>query len=262
MKTLKFLALCLIGAFGLYSCGSDDKEDDKKEEKNKVYLVKSITVTYNGDFSKATLTYDNEKITKFTTVDSDGETYWRTYTYSSANSINVKDSEGSEGVITMSSSENVISKYESSDTFYNENTEEYENESTTFSFMDGYLSKYDEKWGDSYDNYKRTTTCLWADGSVTSIKSTESEGNHTYESSTSITYSDVKNNTNIDFFLFFEDGEDLMCFSQFIKNVSKNIPSSIKRDSSLSTITTTLDEKGRPAKMVIDGDTYTFEYYE
>ena len=255
MKTLKFLALCLVGVFGLYSCGNDDK-DEKKEEQNKVYLVKSISCTFtNGYFFKFTFTYDNGKITKFTAVDSDGETSWRTYTYSSANSINVKDSEGSEGVITMNSSENVISKYESSNTFYNENTERYENESITFSFMDGYLSKY------SYS--ENTSTCLWADGFITSIKNTEYEGNHTIESSTSITYSDVKNNTNIDFFLFFEEGEDLMSFSQFIKNVSKNIPSSYKTDSgSLYTVTTTLDEKGRPAKMVIDGEAYTFEYYE
>jgi len=60
------------------------------------------------------------------------------------------------------------------------------------------------------------------------------------------------------------DGQDFCGFlalNQFIKNVSKNIPSSIKdNDKAPVSITTSLDDKGRPSKLEYNGAIYTFEY--
>jgi hypothetical protein len=248
MKTLKFLALCLIGAFGLYSCGSDEK-DDKKEEKNKVYLVKNITCTYtDGDFSKTSFTYENSKITKVTETNNfNGYMSTDIYSYPSANTINYSwenDETIGEGIITMNATENVVANIEYS-SYYKEDGERF-SEKGVFSYSEGYLAKV------SSDEYGYNLN--WIEGNLTTFKDPDYSSN--------ITYSDVNNNTNLDYYLWLNFEDVLFSTSQFIKNVSKNIPSSIKSDGSLSTITTTLDEKGRPAKMVIDGDTYTFEYYE
>lgn len=250
MKTVKFLALCLAGVFGFYSCGSDDK-DEKKEEQNKVYLVKSFTISEDGDYTKCTITYENNKITKFTYVDFDGDTFGGTFSYPSANSINVKSNVGSEGVVTMDATENVISKEEGT----NSDGDTYKG---TYSFIDGYLSK--ESWSEnSYDTY------TWLSGNLTSSKSTYvfDDGDGKEELVTKIEYSDIENNTNIDLYLWLDNGFDYAHTIQFMKNVSKNIPSSVKSGAGAPVvISTTLDEKGRPSKMVYDGTTYTFEYYD
>jgi len=244
MKNFKTMALCLLAVLGLYSCGSD-KNDDTKEDANKVYLVKSLTITEDGDYEKYTLTYDNNKITKITIVDSDGETYGETYSYPSETSINCKSVDG-EGVITMDASENVISKQEG--------VFEGEQYKYTYSFIDGYFSKENSR-----ENYYFTYT--WLNGNLTSKK--EVFGGGQYENTTTIAYSDIENNTNIDFYLWLGCGADPTYTIQFMKNVSKNIPSSVKTDGGdIKTITTTLDEKGRPSKMVFWDTTYTFEYYD
>ncbi len=249
MKTVKILTLCLAGVFGLYSCGSDDK-DEKKEEKNKVYLVKSLTISEGGDHDKYTLVYENDRITNITLVDSDGDTYAETFSYPSATSINCKSVDG-EGVITMDATGNVISKEEGT----NFDGDTYKG---VYSFIDGYLSK--ESWGEnSYDTY------TWLNGNLTSLKDTYvfEDGEGKEERVTKIEYSDIENNTNIDFYLWLYSGANYAYTIQFMKNVSKNIPSSVKyEEGSPAIISTTLDEKGRPSKMIYDGDTYTFEYYD
>lgn len=244
MKTVKFLALCLAGVFGLYSCGSDNK-DEKKEEKNKVYLVKSIKSTWgDGNQSQTNFSYENGKIVKVTNIYSDGETDWFSLSYPSTTTINYKDSDGDDGVITLDASENVISKVEL--TWFKE----------SFSFLDGNLTTF------KYQEVDDVYTYAWSEGNLITSKNVYSDDEgYKHEETTSITYSDVKNNTNIDFYLWFEEGHALFT-NQFIKNVSKNVPSSIKDNYGISTVTTTLDEKGRPSKMEYDGDTYTFEYYD
>lgn len=248
MKNFKTLALCLLAVFGLYSCGSD-KNEDKKEEKNKVYLVKSLTITEDGDYEKYTLTYENNKVTKITVVDSYGDSYGETYSYPSATSVNCKFVDGGEGVITMDVTENVISKQEGT----NSDGDRYEG---TYSFVDGYLSK--ESWGEnSYDTY------TWLNGNLTSTKDTYMYNDGKEEYITTIAYSDIENNTNIDFYLWLDGGADPTYTIQFMKNVSKNVPSSVKSENGTPVvISTTLDEKGRPVKMVYDDATYTFEYYD
>lgn len=83
MKTFKILAVCLFAVIGLYSCGSD-KNEDKKEEANKVYFVKSITCVdhYNNDDEiKYTFTYDsNNRLVKVLKEKSDFIEYG-TYSY-------------------------------------------------------------------------------------------------------------------------------------------------------------------------------------
>lgn len=242
MKTVKILALCLAGVFGFYSCGNDDK-DEKKEEANKVYLIKSIKSIWNedGSQSQTNFSYENGKIVKVVDVWSDGETVWRSYSYPSATTINCKvnnEEEVIDVVITIDASENVIVKSEATG---------YDDE--TFSYLDGNIKKY----SDGSNNY----TFTWSEGNLISSKLVDDD-NH--EFTTAITYSDIKNNTNLDFFLWFDSGSEMFT-SQFIKSVSNNLPSSIK-DSGISTIATTLDDKGRPSKMVYDGYTYTFEYYD
>ncbi|MBO7053867.1 MAG: hypothetical protein J6W37_00600 [Bacteroidales bacterium] len=247
MKTVKILSLCLAAMFGLYSCGSDDK-DEKKEEKNKVYLVKSLTISEDGDYVKYTFTYENNKIVKWTGVDSDGETDGGTFSYPSAISVNYKGFDGEEEVITLDATENVISKQEG---MYSDG-EQYKG---TYSFVDGYLSKI--SW-----NENGSIVYAWSNGNLTTIKDTYIYDDGKEEETSTIAYSDIENKTNIDFCLWLDDAEPIYTI-QFMKNVSKNIPSSVKYGTgALSIISTTLDEKGRPSKMVYDGCTYTFEYYD
>ena len=253
MKTFKFLALCLVGVFGLYSCSNDDK-DEKKEEQNKVYLVKSIKLTWgDGSQSQTNFSYENGKLVKVTDIYSNGETSWYSLSYPSTTTINYMDSDGDDGVITLDASENVISKAEL--TWFDEEDGYWVNAKASFSFWDGNLTTFKPEEDDVY-------TYSWSEGNLTTSKNVYyDDERYKHEETTLITYSDVKNNTNIDFYLWFE-AEDALLTYQFIKSVSKNVPSSIKDDYCVSTITTTLDEKGRPSKMVYDGHTYTFEYYE
>ena len=249
MKTVKILTLCLAAMFGLYSCGSDDK-DEKKEEQNKVYLVKNITCTYaDGDFSKTSFTYENNKITKVTETNNyNGYMSTETYSYPSANTINYSwenDESTGEGIITMNSSENVVANIEYSSYFKEEG--ERLSDKGVFLYSEGHIEKFSST--DYYYNL------YWSEGNLTTFKEDS-------DYSSNITYSDVKNNTNLDYYLWLNFEDVIFSTSQFIKNVSKNIPSSFKSEGSLSTIKTTLDEKGRPSKMVYDGDTYTFEYYD
>lgn len=254
MKTVKILTLCLAAVFGLYSCGSDDK-DEKKEEKNKVYLVKSIKEKWGDENpSQTNFSYENGKIIKVTNISSDGGTDWYTLSYPSATTVNYKDSGGDDGVITLDASENVISTVEL--TWFDEEGGNYVNEKESFSFLDGNLTTF------KYQEVDDVYTYAWSEGNLTTSKNVYSDDEgYKHEETTSITYSDVKNNTNIDFYLCFEEGHALFT-NQFIKNVSKNVPSSIKDNYGISTVTTTLDEKGRPSKMEYNGYTYTFEYYD
>ena len=241
MKTLKFWALSLVAVLGLYSCGND------KNEENKVYLVKSITITVGEDSQKYTFAYDNDKLSKITYLDYFGETNEVTFSYLSETKVNIK-SEKREDEITLDAS-NVVSTRESSETNY----------STTYSYTDGYLSS--ENWsGETYSH-------SWSNGNMTKSNYTlvTAEGEELANSSIAIGYSDVKNNTNLDLYLWLEkDGQDFCGFlamSQFIKNVSKNIPNSVKNnDNEPVSITTTLDDKGRPSQLNYDGAIYTFEY--
>lgn len=243
-KVVYFLSSALVAMFAFTSCGSDD--DDSKENKDKVYNVKSITYkNSDGDFDKCTFVYENDKISKVTYTDSDGEMTTLKFTYASASSINVTSDDGSSVVITMDVANNVISKYESSS--YDDEESEWHNYSEIFEFEAGKLSSITS--GEEHDFY--STILGWENNNIT-----------LYDGDEQFIYSDVKNNTNIDFALWLEE-ESLIYTSQFMKNISNNIPSSYKSSySGVAVITTTLDEKGRPSKMVFDGDTYTFEYYD
>ena len=244
MKTLKFGALCLVAVLGLYSCGNDKNEENSE---NKVYLVKSITITEGEASQKYTFAYDNDKLSKITYLDYFGETNEVPFSYLSDTKVDIK-SEKREDEITLNAS-NVVSTRESSATSY----------SATYFYTDGYLSS--ENWSaEIYDH-------LWSNGNMTTSNYTliTEEGKELLSSSIAIGYSDVKNNTNLDLYLWLEkDGQDFCGFlamSQFIKNVSKNIPSSVKdNDKEPVSITTTLDDKGRPSQLNYDGAIYSFEY--
>lgn len=235
-KVVYFLSSALVAMFAFTGCGSDD--DDSKENKDKVYNVKSITYkNSDGDFAKNTFVYENDKISKVTYTDSDGEMTTLKFTYASASSINVTSDDGGAAVITMDVANNSISKYE------------WENDSNpyTFEFENGKLSSI--TYRDEHDFY--STILGWENNNIT-----------LYDGDEQFIYSDVKNNTNIDFALWLEE-EDIYAFRQFIKTISNNIPSSYKSSYiGVAVINTTLDEKGRPSKMVFGGDTYTFEYYD
>ena len=115
--------------------------------------------------------------------------------------------------------------------------------------MDGYLSKI--SW-----NENGSIVYAWSNGNLTTIKDTYIYDDGKEEETSTIAYSDIENKTNIDFCLWLDDAEPIYTI-QFMKNVSKNIPSSVKYGTgALSIISTTLDEK------VYDGATYTFEYYD
>ena len=148
----------------------------------------------------------------------------------------------------MDATENVISKQEG---MYSDG-EQYKG---TYSFVDGYLSKI--SW-----NENGSIVYAWSNGNLTTIKDTYIYDDGKEEETSTIAYSDIENKTNIDFCLWLDDAEPIYTI-QFMKNVSKNIPSSVKYGTgALSIISTTLDEKGRPSKMEYDECTYTFEYYD
>lgn len=256
-KVFYVLSICIIGALGLSSCGKD--KDEAKEDDGKVYLVKSITCTDND--SKYTFTYDNNnRLVKVLKEEDDlieegkysyqGNTITETWTVS-----NEIVPQRLSRVITMDASNEFISNLIETHTNYYDDgeTREY-NYPVSFSFNLGYITKEIEEGGEE--------TYTWTNGNVT-LDNFET------------TYSNIKNKTNMDFVLFYVMlyGRDNLCFyrifSQFIKNVSKNIPASqsfdpggeddiVKYDFS-----TTLDEKGRPSKITVDEDeSFIFEYYD
>ncbi len=245
-KIIYFLSSAIVAIFAFTGCGSDD--DDSKESKDKVYNVKSITCTESdGDFDKVTFTYENNKLSKvtYTSENEKKNSRWYKFSYASASSINVSGDNDFSAVITMDASNNVISKIESS--FYDEEEYEWYKDSEIFEFEAGKLSSI--MYRD--EHYFYSTILGWENNNIT-----------LYDGDEQFIYSDVKNNTNIDFALWLEE-EYFIYTSQFMKNISNNIPSSYKSSySGVAVITTTLDEKGRPSKMVFDGDTYTFEYYD
>ena len=256
MKTIKLLALGLVAAFGLYSCGKD--KDDVKENDGKVYLVKSIKCT--GDDSKYTFTYDNNNRLIKVLKEEDDNIENGTYSYE-GNNITEKWTYSDEDqfkhlsrVITMDASNEFISNLIETHTYYYDDGSEPReyNYPVSFSFNSGYFTKEIEEAGEE--------TYTWANGNVTA----------NYETS----YSNVQNKTNMDFVLFYETVylRDNLCFyrifSQFIKNVSKNIPASQSIDDGEYGIvkydfSTTLDEKGRPSKITVDEEEcFFFEYYD
>lgn len=238
-KVVYFLSSAIVAMFAFTGCGSDD--DDSKENKDKVYNVKSITLNSLDYKEKVSFTYENNKLAKVSSMD-DEDNYWEKLSYTSETSINVTDSDGDESVITMDASNNVIVKEEYS--WYDEDEEEWNKETTEYDFNGGYLSSIN-RVGD------HIVLLDWENGNISS-----------YDDITFV-YSNIKNNTNLDFAMLLADGGvSWQLMNQFIKNVSKNIPSSVKSGNAVGIITTTLDEKGRPSKMVFDGDTYTFEYYD
>ena len=239
MKTLKFLAVCLVALLGLHSYGSNGNDVD---------FVKSITLTVDEDSEKYSFAYDDDKISKITFVDFEGEASEVTFSYPSETSVNVK-ANGREDVITMT--ENGISERSIS------YTKDGSTASATYSFADGYFVQ--ETWSST-----EVYGYAWSDGNLTTV---------TYDletllnSETDIEYSDIENNTNLDIYLWlYRDGQDLFGFiaqNQFIKNVSKNIPSLVKIDDDEPiSIESTLDDKGRLSQLVYNGVTYTFEYVE
>ncbi len=56
--------------------------------------------------------------------------------------------------------------------------------------------------------------------------------------------------------------ENILFSTQFIKNISKNLPSVIGNDYRSIPLTTTLDEKARPATIEYNECVFTFEYFE
>jgi len=244
MRTFRLLVICLVTVLGLVSCGNDKNEENNE---NNVYFVKSITVTVGEDSQKYTFAYDNDKLSKITYLNYWGETNEVIFSYPSATKINIK-SVNREDELTLDAS-NLVSKRTSSESEI----------STSYSFSDGYLSN--ETYSAESYGYS------WSNGNLTTSKYTlvDEQGSVVSNSSTSIEYSDVKNNTNVDLYLWLErDGQDFCGFlalNQFIKNVSKNIPSSVKdNDKAPVSITTSLDDKGRPSKLEYNGAIYTFEY--
>lgn len=244
MRTFRLLAVCLVAVLGLVSCGNDKKEENKE---NKTYFVKSITMTVGGESKKYSFEYDNDKLSKITYVDYFGDSDEFTFSYPSATKVNIKSVER-EDEITLDAS-NVVSTRTSSESDF----------ATSYTFSNGYLSN--ETY--SAESY----TYSWSNGNMTTMGYTivNEQGSVLSSSSTAIEYSDVTNNTNLDLYIWLErDGQDFCGFlalNQFIKNVSKNIPSSVKdNDNAPVSIKTSLDDKGRPSKLEYDGAVYTFEY--
>ena len=265
MKTVKLLALGLVAAFSFYSCGKD--KDEAKEDNGKVYMVKSITCSDNENkevYSKYTFTYDNNNRLVKVLKEKDDFVESGTYSYQT-NTITEKWAYSDESVvkhlsrvITMNASNEFISNLIETHTYhYNDETEPREvNYPVSFSFNSGYLAKETEDLGEDKDEEIYT----WANGNVSAR----------YETS----YSNIQNKTNMDFVLFYETvySRGNLCFyrifSQFIKNVSKNIPNSQSIDDGeygtvKYEISTLLDEKGRPSKITVDEEEcFFFEYYD
>lgn len=234
----------LFASVALFTaCGSDDDDKDEK----KVYLVKSISRTNkDGEIDKVVYTYEDGKFKKITDTNDRGKAFWEELSYVSTTSINVIDSDGDEAVYTMDATNNVVKNYES-----NYGTE-------TYIYVNGYLSSVKWENKDTEDPYVDYENLEWTDGNLTTYRYGDGEA---FSTAVDITYSDIDNKTNFDIFLLLNDG-DCLYSTQFIKNVSKKIPSSLKGGDQIAIITTTLDEKGRPATVSCEGDTYTFEYFE
>lgn len=248
MKTIKLLALGLVAAFGLYSCGKD--KDDTKEEDGKVYLVKSISYSADGENGKITFSYDNNKVIKVTAEDKEDDEIENIMFSYDGNTITVKQPDWCERILTMDVANNVISKDVTTYTDYNGKQDIIQ-----YSFDSGYLTKET----DETNTY--VTSYVWSNGNM--VKETGEKGIWDL----TISYSDIKNKTNLDFALWIEN-IDIIYINQFIKNVSKNIPNSIVYRENQEVqyehkFTITLNEKGCPSK-IVDGEesSYAFEYYD
>ena len=249
-KVLYLFSVGIIAAFGLCACGSDKPE---KEEENKVYLVKSVTSLNEeeGDFTKTNFTYSNGKLTKVTYV-SGGESYTESFSYLE-NTVTIKDSDGDEQNIILDNSGKAISEWHSLWYSGDGTMHSYD---YTYSYDLGFLTKRKCSSRNSYGEGEDDVYYYsWTNGNMTKL--IDELGERT------ISYSDIKNNTNIDFMLWMWEETEVSSFAQFIKNVSKNIPSKLTTEDGSVKITTTLDEKGRPAKIEYgEYNTFSFEYYD
>ena len=248
MKTVKLLALGLVAAFSFYSCGKD--KDDAKEEDSKVYLVKSISYSADGENGKITFSYDNNKVIKVTAEDEEDDEIENIMFSYDGNTITIKQPDWCERILTMDVANNVISKDVTTYTDYNGKQDIIQ-----YSFDSGYLTKET----DETNTY--VTSYVWSNGNM--VKETGEKGNWDL----TISYSDIKNKTNLDFALLIEN-IDIIYINQFLKNVSKNIPNSIVYRENQEVqyehkFTITLNEKGCPSK-ITDGEesSYAFEYYD
>lgn len=245
-KKILFAFMALATSFSLVSCGSDDDDKDDKV----VYLVKSISCTdEDDDVNKYEFEYENGKLTKVTHTKSYDSSYlrWDGITYSSATSFTATDQNGEELLGTMDASNNTIVYCEDED------------DEATFSYAKGYLTK--EIRGEKRENpYVMTRNYEWEKGNITKITFEDNESERNSQEAT-ITYSGVDNTTNFDL-LMWVVGEDWFFTTQFIKNVSSKVPSSVSIEGRDFPITTTLDEKGRLATMEYDELIFTFEYFE
>lgn len=156
---------------------------------------------------------------------------------------------GAESIITLDPSTNTISKNESMD-----------GDIINYSYNAGFLASATI----TADDYSQLYT--WNKENLTTVKDIYKDK---LDGLLTITYSDIDNNTNIDFAWFmYTDGLDPVAFAQFIKNISKKIPNSMifTQDGETDEVkfSISLDDQGRPVKMVRAGDekTYTFEYYD
>lgn len=244
---MKKILLALSSAMFLFAaCGSDD--DKGSSDSNQISYVKSITYTDSeGETDQILFTYEKNKLTKLTEISGE-EPFVGDFIYAD-NTVKMVTNDGAESIITLDPSTNAIVKVESS---YDEDVY-----TTNYSYKGGFLASMgDEEFSETY---------TWSNNNLTTIQEIyDGEIDETF----AVAYSDIDNNTNIDFTIWLID-EDPTALQQFITNVSKKIPSSYTitedggdGDTYKVEVTTSLDEKGRPAKMTFNGETYTFEYYD
>lgn len=241
-KVLWFLCGTFI-TLGLFSA-CNKKDDTNPESKDAMYYLKSMKKIDGKDNSiikEETYVYKDKKLTQVLTNMYD-ETFNTTYTYSSDKIIR---QDVDYGETTMETNNNiVISRKNKNEDF------SYTYESNFLSTISGIL-----------DN-----TCFWkelykyVDGNLISFQLFDDDN---LDEECSFEYSNIVNKTNVDFGNFLYNEDETCSFSQFIGNVSKNIPIKVSTDyGGSSDITISLDSKGRPTKIVFDGDEYEFEYYE
>lgn len=243
MKILRTLALCLATALVFSSCDKNDSTDDT----NKVYLVKKLIITSAEESYDFSFYYDNGKITKIAFIDIFGDNDEVTLSYTSETTIKVKANHRDD-IVTLDPQTKVISKREPVDNSYTGNC----------IFSDGHFTK-DDYGGEAYEY-------MWTDGNLTNMK----YGNKVsaVETISNVEYSNVVNNTNLDIYLWIDANCDdelrYIYTTQFIKNVSRNVPSSIKysNEDAPTPITTILDANDRPSQLKYGGTTYTFEYFD
>ncbi len=243
---MKKILLALSSAMFLFAaCGSDDDGDSKNS--NEISYVKSITYTDSeGDMEKITFTYEKNKLTSLAASYKE-HSYVSDFTYTSDNSIKmVNNDEEGESILTLDPSTKNLLKVDSK---YGEDVF-----TTNYSYKGVFLASMgDEEYFETY---------TWSNNNLTKI---EEIYDGDVEGTVTVAYSDIDNNTNLDFTIWLID-EDPTALQQFITNISKKIPSTftITEDGETEEvkISTSLDDKGRVAKMIIEDKTYTFEYYD